>query len=87
MQQVDTKIEVGSRLVFCGYADAYRMVPEDHIFPVGAYLVVGAVNEDGGLQCFETDEIGTVTSIDGDTVFPEEVCHLTYAGTLPVFLR
>lgn len=84
MQQVKSRIGVGSRLVFVQYTDVLAMPVEDRILPPGQFLVVAAINEDGGLQCFPTDEHGKITSLEGDTVFPEEVTHLTYCAKADV---
>lgn len=84
MHKVDSKVDCGSRLVFCRYMDEESLAVEDRIFTPGQFLVVGGINEDGGLQCYPTDETGTLTSIEGDTLFEEEVIHLAYAPKLDV---
>lgn len=58
----------GEIVTFRNYADA----DADPIFDPGQRLVVAAVNEDGGLQCFPVDRFGGI-GMHGDTVFPTEV--------------
>lgn len=84
MQQVGSRIEAGSRLIFWRYLDEETMDLEERIFMPGQFLVVGAINDDGGLQCYPTDEDGVLTATEGDTLFDEEVFHLTYAPRLDV---
>lgn len=82
MQVTKSQIGLGERLIFSGYADA--PAAEDQIFTTGEFLVVAGISDDGGLQCFPTNEEGVITSHEGDTVFEEEIVRLTYAPRLSV---
>lgn len=83
MQKTKTAIALGERLIFWAYTD--ETVPaSEHIFTPGQFLVVAAINDDGGLQCFPTDEDGKIVSHEGDTVFDEEVLRLFYAPRMSV---
>jgi hypothetical protein len=76
----------GDRVVFFQYLDP-TMASAERIFEPGQLAVVSSVNEDGGLQCFCTDDEGKITSYEGDTLFPEEVIPLSYAPKLSVAER
>lgn len=84
MQKVGSRVTAGSRLVFCQYLDEATMPLDDRIFTPGQFVVVGAVNEDGGLQCYPTDEDGNLLSTEGDTLFEEEVTHLSYLKPMDI---
>lgn len=65
---------VGDRLLFLGYQ---HLLPDMHpIFFKGDAIVVVAVMGDGELRCFPIDGWGRVYSLQGDTVFAEEVLRL-----------
>ncbi len=83
LQTTAMSYRAGDRVIFFAYSDP-AMREEDRIFSHGQYGVVSAVNEDGGLQVFPTDEEGKMTSLEGDTLFPEEVIRLSYAPRLDV---
>ena len=68
------RYRVGDRLLFLGYQ---HLLPEmEPIFFNGDVIVVAAVMDDEELRCFPIDGWGRVYSLQGDTVFADEVVRL-----------
>jgi hypothetical protein len=72
----------GDQVYFRGYTDLLDGM-EAKLHP-GDLAVVAAVDRDGdALTCFPIDTWGRVYSSQGETLFPEEVLLLSYAGRVP----
>lgn len=75
------KFRSGDQVVFLGYAELLDgMEPVLH----PGDLAVVATCDGEALKCFPIDPWGRVYSAQGETLFPEEVIKLGYAGRVPM---
>ena len=73
-------LKVGSRMIFWKYVDGIGGL--NPVFHSGDFGVVVGLDGDA-IRCLQTDESGRVLWWNADTLFPEEIIHLSYAPLIP----